>query len=370
MRLLLSLFTMAAALLIVSDVPAQNPQQGDRQQGAGKKGKFGGQQGGGAEGGIQNQGMQAPGMQGGGRQGGKGMMGGGTDAMFIFESMAKGRPYFLISDARNLRASLTAFAKEQGITNDQITREQFSTFFPKAGQYMMPGGGRPGGPQGDGPTPPPGSPPIQPGQNPLEAIAAWAEADFKRRDINGDGRLVPEEMSEQLRSQLDRWDTNHDGLITLDEYKVYFSARLQMGDGGQNQPNPITILIEEDYDRRPDVIRAGKLPKELPKWFGELDVDQDGQVALHEWFKAGKDLEEFKEWDRNDDGLITAEEVLFRMKSNGTLSASNGRSPGESRGQGQWDGVRGGDSSGDPRSEGKGNGGSMADFFSKKKKGG
>ncbi len=372
MRAILSLFALIATLLVASDVPAQFPPQGG-QQGGGKKGKDGGRGG--------PQGATPGGIQFGG---GKTPFGGGgltANAASTFEMVSKGRPYFLISETRTLRGPLTAFAKEQGITNDQITREQFNTFYAKMDQYSSApggGGGRQGFGGGDGLTPPPGSPPIAPGQDPLQAIAQWAEADFKRRDINGDGRLVPEEMSEQLRNQIDRWDTDHDGLVNLDEYKVYYSARLQMRDGAPSQPNPVTILIEEDYDRRPDVIRAGKLPKELPKWFGELDGDQDGQVALHEWFKAGKEVDDFKEWDRNDDGLVTAEEVLFHMKSNGISTASSGnRGPGGpsmgerpfGRGPGEWNAGRDNESGGDPRSKGKKDGGGMADFF-KKKKGG
>ena len=393
MRAILSLFALIATLLVVSDVPAQFPQQGGGQQGGGKKGKGGGGQGG-AQGGPQGatQGMIIPGGGKGGQGGnpfggGKSPFGGGglsKDSANVFEMLAKGKPYFMISETRTLRGPLSAFAKEQGITNDQITREQFNTFYAKMDQYSGAGGGggrQNFGPGGEGFTPPPGSPPIAPGQDPLQAIAQWAEADFKRRDINGDGRLVPEEMSDQLRNQLDRWDTDHDGLISLDEYKVYYSARLQMRDGAPDQqPNPVSILIEEDYDRRPDVIRAGKLPKELPRWFGELDTDQDGQVALHEWFKAGKEIDEFKEWDRNDDGLLTAEEVLFHMKANGISTASNGnRGPGGTsmgdrafgRGPGEWNGIGGGESGGEGRPKGKKDGGGgMADFFKKKKGGG
>ena len=60
----------------------------------------------------------------------------------------------------------------------------------------------------------------------------------------------------------------------------------------------------------PIVFRAGKLPKGLPSWFDELDTNKDGQVALHEWRKGGRGLDEFAEIDRNDDGFITIEEAL------------------------------------------------------------
>ena len=97
---------------------------------------------------------------------------------------------------------------------------------------------------------------------------------------------------------------------------------MQSRDGSDAPPSPITIIIEDDLDKRPTVYRAGKLPKDLPKWFAELDTDNDGQVAMHEWRKGGKDLDEFREWDRNDDGFITVEEVLAKNRSSGTAVAS------------------------------------------------
>src|SRR5207248_2395219 len=62
--------------------------------------------------------------------------------------------------------------------------------------------------------------------------------------------------------------------------------------------------------RRPVVFRAGKLPKDLPGWFEQLDTDQDGQVGLYEWVQAGHSPADFKALDRNDDGFLTAEELL------------------------------------------------------------
>src|SRR5262249_29505269 len=67
---------------------------------------------------------------------------------------------------------------------------------------------------------------------------------------------------------------------------------------------------EEEDVKRPTVYRAGHLPPELPAWFAELDTDKDGQVSLAEWRRAGKKIEEFQLYDRNDDGYLTAEEMM------------------------------------------------------------
>lgn len=60
-----------------------------------------------------------------------------------------------------------------------------------------------------------------------------------------------------------------------------------------------------------------RLPKGLPKWFYEIDIDEDGQIEMWEWAEdwteegwTTEDVEEFKKYDLNDDGIITPEEVL------------------------------------------------------------
>jgi Ca2+-binding EF-hand superfamily protein len=62
----------------------------------------------------------------------------------------------------------------------------------------------------------------------------------------------------------------------------------------------------------------------LPAWFHELDADGDGQITLQEWLQGGKKLAEFRKWDRNDDGLITADEVLYYLSQPVALKLKNG----------------------------------------------
>jgi Ca2+-binding EF-hand superfamily protein len=248
----------------------------------------------------------------------------------VFNMLAKGRSFFLINDTRMIRDQLTQYAQEKGISNGQITREQFQGFskeikakleagtlkmafsfpFPKKDQE----GSKEAGPKmiaGDA----------------TEAMKKFAEEEFKRRDVNGDGFLNKDEMPDALKSELSKWDKNNDNLISLEEFRDYFIARLLglRGDNDKAPANPLVIIIDDDeLDKRPTVIRAGKLPKELPPWFGQLDSDGDGQVALWEWRKGNKKLEEFYEWDRNDDGFITAEEVLHKLSQNRALTQKNG----------------------------------------------
>src|SRR5262245_55974315 len=160
---------------------------------------------------------------------------------------------------------------------------------------------------------------------PLDTLRKKATGDFSLRDRNGDGFLNQDEMPEPLKSELSKWDTNRDNLISLDEYQFYYATRIQNRRDGLQPVIPVTIVHEDDEElaARPVVLRAGKLPtRDLPKWFTQLDVDGDGQVALSEWFKGGNDLEEFREWDRNDDGFITPEEALYKQRLIQVASAS------------------------------------------------
>jgi hypothetical protein len=141
--------------------------------------------------------------------------------------------------------------------------------------------------------------------------------EFKRLDRNDDGQLNDQEMPSQLKDELSRWDANRDNLINLEEFKFFFYNRYQERHKAKD-PDIIDKIIHEDddLDERPLVLRLGKLPfEELPEWWKELDDEpKDGQISLYEWRKAGKSLEEFKEWDRNDDGLITPQEALSKMR--------------------------------------------------------
>lgn len=69
---------------------------------------------------------------------------------------------------------------------------------------------------------------------------------------------------------------------------------------------------------------GGVAPKSLPRWFKDLDKDGDGQVALYEWRAGGKSLDDFQAYDRNDDGFITADEVLHYLKDAIELNFTEG----------------------------------------------
>src|SRR5207245_9281624 len=58
----------------------------------------------------------------------------------------------------------------------------------------------------------------------------------------------------------------------------------------------------------------GKLPKDIPAWFDQLDTDRDWQIGLYEWVKSERSIEEFRIIDRNEDGFLTIDEVMTYVR--------------------------------------------------------
>jgi Ca2+-binding EF-hand superfamily protein len=156
-------------------------------------------------------------------------------------------------------------------------------------------------------------------------------ASFKRRDRNEDGFLQKHEMPSSLMKQLAQYSRGD--RVNLQEF-LQFSGDHDFPspppppkatDMAQRAEPSAPLLIQIDQtgqDRRPTVYRPGKLPKGLPDWFEALDTDQDGQIALFEWHTAGKSLDAFPSWDRNDDGVVTIQEILHKLKEDLSPSSS------------------------------------------------
>ena len=75
-----------------------------------------------------------------------------------------------------------------------------------------------------------------------------------------------------------------------------------------------------------------KLPAELPAWFTQLDSDRDAQLGLYEWRQSGRPLEEFQRMDRNDDGFLTAVELLHSLRAGGSPADPRGGNGGPRKG--------------------------------------
>jgi Ca2+-binding EF-hand superfamily protein len=282
---------------------------------------------------------QPPSGGGGGGRGNRGGGFGGFDPAQMFDRMAQGKGTIVIAEQDPRRQQfLNMIAQQLNITNGQITRDQYIEGMQK-GAAMMGGMGRPGrgGPPlatPGGPTPAPGAPGAAPAGPTPDMTNNWAENMFRRLDTRGAGLLTYEEMPETLRAERDKWDTNKDGFIDLNEFKAFFQARMQQmqadraaAGGPGSWPGGPTILPDnpiEDEEKKPAVYRAGKLPKDIPSWFKDLDTDGDGQIGLYEWKNSGRPLDEFFKMDRNGDGFLTVQEVMYHEAQVRGKSGSNG----------------------------------------------
>jgi Ca2+-binding EF-hand superfamily protein len=281
------------------------------------------------------------GRGGGGFRGGRGIRGGDPNA--FFDMLARGKEVVNRADLDlRMQSFFDRIAANAGITNGQITRQQFVE------SMQQRAASRPGGPD-LGAAAAPGAPgardaPRPGGPEARGARGGWNPADFadrlfRRQDQNGDGLLNFDEMPEALRQERDKWDANKDGFIDPTEFRAYMQARMQqslaergwpgLGPNGEGAGTEAEAApIEEE--RRPVVHRVGKLPKELPPWFAQLDTDRDAQVGLYEWKESGRPLDEFLAMDRNNDGFLTVDEVLryVAQAKNHPPDANGSTSPG------------------------------------------
>jgi Ca2+-binding EF-hand superfamily protein len=143
---------------------------------------------------------------------------------------------------------------------------------------------------------------------------------FRILDGNGDGVLERTELTARLADDRGRTDTDANGRIDKDEYRAYFERRV------------IVAVETTPAEKSDDRSRRGPLPKtdqsekeepELPDWFTTFDADEDTQVALHEWRKAGRSLDAFTEMDLDDDGLLTRDEYLRFAEANEKVSGGD-----------------------------------------------
>jgi hypothetical protein len=261
----------------------------------------------------------------------------------MFDQLANGKDVLTRADITNpwQQRSFDTIARTLNVTNGQLTRQQYVDGTQQMMQQFR-AGGFGGGAGGGGARGGRGAGGGGPGGGNPDAMA---ESAFKRLDKNGDGFLSYDEMTDELKAERDKWDTDKNGLIDLNEYKAYFRARMQQirtdngwgqggfGGGNDQQELPYTVITAPEEDPKRVVYRAGKLPPELPAWFAQLDTDKDGQIGLYEWKVSGRSLKEFTDMDANADGFLTPEEVLGYLKKNGVGQLAANGTPGGASGQ-------------------------------------
>jgi hypothetical protein len=167
----------------------------------------------------------------------------------------------------------------------------------------------------------------QPAGTVTAKLMRYCERIVRRHDANGDGHLDAQEWS-SMRGQPATADLNGDGQLTVEEFARYAAnygsgRRIRLStrpDAGQEPSlaggDPTSGAAPTDNassapDRRRDLRYFAPLANGTPGWFVERDADGDAQLTLSEFSPRlrATEVAEFKRYDINGDGLLTAAEL-------------------------------------------------------------
>jgi len=192
-----------------------------------------------------------------------------------------------------------------------------------------------------------------------------AEERLRRYDENRDGFLSPEELRRgRWPDDPMQYDRNRDGKLSAAELAVrYANQRIQEASRnvnnndrnarGQGNNNGWVRSDGREEAAREEESRFGDAKsyrvlsrketvssiKGLPDFFARSDADGDGQVLMSEFSSSWNEetLAEFRKWDLNNDGIITAKECLEAVAkgARGSSSSSSSSAPVASASSGQ-----------------------------------
>ncbi|MBX3440629.1 MAG: EF-hand domain-containing protein [Planctomycetaceae bacterium] len=182
-------------------------------------------------------------------------------------------------------------------------------------------------------------------------VVRYADAVFRRCDLDGDGRLTETEWR-SIGVDHATIDLDQDGIISREEFLEYVlrfgrarspvyssetlnepaaapsstadgadaSSAIEVNsapedvDASTNAAGKEGVAGTEGKDATPRTtryaVRASRGLGKLPGWFLARDADGDGQLTLREFAgEAGGNSREFERLDRNRDGVITPHEL-------------------------------------------------------------
>jgi Ca2+-binding EF-hand superfamily protein len=162
---------------------------------------------------------------------------------------------------------------------------------------------------------------------------------FRSYDRNNDGKITSAEMRQsRYGADLPMYDKNRDGVITMNEMEYRYARRRT--ENAQQTANQARSGRRDEKKKDEEEEAFGyqwgdrksyrripleeRLPGGLPDWFAQNDADADGQVAMMEFSTAWTDgvMEEFNQFDLNQDGLITPRECLKAVENGAVRGGS------------------------------------------------
>lgn len=138
---------------------------------------------------------------------------------------------------------------------------------------------------------------------------SYARGLFKKYDEN-QNRILEEVEWKKISGSPEKADRDGDKKITFDELLARVTQRRREKDAVQ--------AAGQKTERRSYRLTtpSEKLPEDLPRWFTDKDANRDGQVAMAEYSRRWTDstARRFIGFDKNDDGVITATEVVDQSR--------------------------------------------------------
>jgi Ca2+-binding EF-hand superfamily protein len=156
---------------------------------------------------------------------------------------------------------------------------------------------------------------------------------FDRYDKNKNGRLDRDEWGSMRTNPADA-DTDRNNTITRDEYTRWtekrYSGSSWGGWGSRRSESKTSDRSKRDSERRiySYVAPHDRLPRGLEDWFIDADANLDGQVAMSEFASSFDEavIKNFREFDLNNDGIITPQECLAADKDGAEYEGGSSRS--------------------------------------------
>jgi Ca2+-binding EF-hand superfamily protein len=162
-----------------------------------------------------------------------------------------------------------------------------------------------------------------------DADVRQSEETMSRYDRNKNGFIDQDELSRRWSGNPLDFDQNRDGRLSSAELAVRYARsrldreteknssdnRSRRRDSSSNES--ADLVVKDRYEGRVSYKRTeASLPDGLPGWFAEKDANKDGQIRMSEYETEWNDelIAAFYGFDRNFDGVITAEEALITVE--------------------------------------------------------